>query len=254
MILYFSGTGNSAYVAKRIGSETGDEIVSLFEKIRNHDFSVMYSERPWIIVVPTYSWRIPRIVQKWIENTDFTGSKYVYFIMTCGGSIGNAGKYLNRLCRKKDLHYRGCAGIIMPENYIALFSTPAQKEAMRIIEQAEPVIDQAAACIKSGKPFPQIDCSLKDTVSSGIVNDLFYPVFVHAKKFYAVDTCISCGKCLTVCPLNNIRMDGRKPVWGKHCTHCMACICRCPKEAIEYGKHSQGLPRYTCKKDLSNIQ
>ena len=24
----------------------------------------------------------------------------------------------------------------------------------------------------------------------------------------------------------------------------MACICRCPREAVEYGKHSRGLPRY----------
>ena len=25
---------------------------------------------------------------------------------------------------------------------------------------------------------------------------------------------------------------------------CMACICYCPKEAIEYGKKSKGKPRY----------
>nr|WP_264291386.1 MULTISPECIES: hypothetical protein [unclassified Dorea] len=28
------------------------------------------------------------------------------------------------------------------------------------------------------------------------------------------------------------------------CTHCMACICYCPAEAIEYGKKSVGKPRY----------
>jgi len=37
--------------------------------------------------------------------------------------------------------------------------------------------------------------------------------------------------------------DG-KPVWGKQCTHCMACICYCPAKAIEYGKKSVGKPRY----------
>ena len=46
------------------------------------------------------------------------------------------------------------------------------------------------------------------------------------------------------CPLNNIRLENGKPVWGKNCTHCMACICYCPKEAIEYGKKSKGKPRY----------
>ena len=36
----------------------------------------------------------------------------------------------------------------------------------------------------------------------------------------------------------------RKAGLGKNCTHCMACICYCPKEAIEYGKKSKGKPRY----------
>ena len=61
------------------------------------------------------------------------------------------------------------------------------------------------------------------------------------------DDCISCGKCANVCPLHNIQLSNGKPVWGNQCTHCMACISRCPKEAIEYGKHSKGLPRYTCE-------
>ena len=94
MILYFSGTGNSAYVAKRIGKEVMDDVINLFEKIRNKDNSKLYSEDSWIIVVPTYAWRIPHIVQNWIENTEFTGSKDIYFVMTCGENIGNAGKYL----------------------------------------------------------------------------------------------------------------------------------------------------------------
>lgn len=250
MILYFSGTGNSEYVAKRIGKEAGDEVMNLFDKIRNRDFSEMHAPRPWVFVVPTYAWRIPHIVQKWIENTSFTGNHDVYFIMTCGGSIGNAGKYLEKLCRKKNMNYRGCMGITMPENYIALFSTPTQEEALQIINQAEPVIDRAVAYIKNGDALPQIDISFKDSMNSGIVNNLFYPLFVHTKKFYAADACISCGKCVNVCPLNNIRMDSGKPAWGNDCTHCMACICRCPKEAIEYGKHSQGLTRYTCKKEV----
>ena len=46
MILYFSGTGNSAYVANRVGKATGDEAVNLFEKIRNRDFSDVHTERP----------------------------------------------------------------------------------------------------------------------------------------------------------------------------------------------------------------
>ncbi|MBC8570570.1 EFR1 family ferrodoxin [Zongyangia hominis] len=246
MILYFSGTGNSEYAAKRIGKAIDDEVVNLFERIQSSDFAKMYSQRPWVVVVPTYAWRIPRIVQKWLEQTPLFGNSEIYFVMTCGGSIGNAGKYLQKLCAKKKMTYRGCMGILMPENYIALFSTPAEEQARPILDQAKDVIDRTARFLQNGESFPKADISFGDKMNSGIVNDLFYPMFVHAKKFYATDGCVSCGKCVSVCPLKNVRLENGKPVWGKDCTHCMACISRCPKEAIEYGNHSKGLPRYTC--------
>lgn len=249
MILYFSGTGNSAYVAKRIGKEINDSVIDLFDKLRRRDFSDMRSGRPWVIVVPTYAWRIPRIVQEWLENTNLTGSKDIYFVMTCAGGVGNAGKYLKKQCAAKKLNYLGCTQILMPENYIAMFSTPAQEEALDIIRQSEGAIDEAALLIKANKAFSSPAVTLKDKMSSGIVNDVFYPLFVHAKKFYATDTCISCGKCAKVCPLDNIHLENGSPIWGKSCTHCMACINRCPIEAIEYGEHSKAMPRYICPKN-----
>lgn len=78
------------------------------------------------------------------------------------------------------------------------------------------------------------------------VNQAFYRFYAKAKKFYAKDICISCGKCQHVCPLNNIRLENGKPVWGAQCTHCMACISKCPVEAIEYGKATRNKQRYLC--------
>jgi len=248
MILYFSGTGNSEYVAKRIGNETEDKVLDLFDKIRTRDFSEIHSDRPWVVVSPTYAWRIPRILHEWLEQTDLSGSREIYFVMTCGGDTGNSGKYLKQLCSLKKMHYSGCSSIVMPENYIAVFTTPSKEEALEIISRAEKEIDNTARLIREGGIFPQSSPSLKARMASGVVNQLFYPMVVHAGKFYAKDTCISCGKCAHVCPLNNIRLENGKPVWGTDCTHCMACICRCPSEAIEYGAHSRGLPRYTCPK------
>ena len=78
----------------------------------------------------------------------------------------------------------------------------------------------------------------------GGVRPIFYRFFVKADAFTASDACIGCGKCVRECPLNNIHLEQGKPTWGKNCTHCMECICYCPKEAIEYGKKSVGKPRY----------
>ena len=128
MILYFSGTGNSEYTAKRIREETDDNIMNLGEKIRSRDFSSIHSDTPWVVAAPTYAWRIPRILQEWLEKTELTGNRTIYFVMTCGGNIGNAGRYLKKLTDAKGLNYAGCAQIIMPENYIAMFATPSQED------------------------------------------------------------------------------------------------------------------------------
>ncbi len=248
MILYFSGTGNSAYVAKQLSLQLKEESVDVFARIRSQDYTALQSNRPWVVVCPTYAWRIPRILQQWLEKTALNGCSLIYFVMTCGDNIGYAEKSLKALCALKQMDFCGCFPIVMPENYIALFTTPGKEEALEIISRADGEIDKAAEMLRLGKHFPQATIHWKDRLSSGIVNDLFYSMFVGAKKFYVTESCISCGQCAHLCPLHNIQMKDGKPVWGKACTHCMACICRCPTEAIEYGKHSRGLPRYVCPK------
>ena len=64
MILYFSGTGNSEYAAQQIAAKTGDECLNLFTKISSQDTRELTSQKPWVIVAPTYAWRIPRIVEE----------------------------------------------------------------------------------------------------------------------------------------------------------------------------------------------
>ena len=248
MILYFSGTGNSEYVAKRISEQLQDGCINLFTKIKSQDTSDLYSSTPWIIVTPTYAWRIPRIVNSWLKSTSLTGHQKIYFVMTCGGNISNAEKYLKALCRDKHLEFMGCYPIIMPENYIAMFPTPDKTEAKNIINKAEETIDSLIPQIQAEQIIPQSALTLHDRLNSSIVNDIFYPLFVHANKFHVTNNCISCGQCVKVCPLQNIQLIQGTPVWKDNCTHCMSCISRCPKEAIEYGKQSKGRPRYTCTK------
>ncbi len=244
MVFAFSGTGNSRYIARRIAGALQEDIIDLNEKIKASNNSQMQTGQHIIVVTPTYAWRIPRVVSEWISKTALVGAERVWFVMDCGGEIGNAAKYNRRLAEQKDLHYMGTAQILMPENYIAMFGAPRVEEARKIVEKAEPDIDAAIAHIKAGQSFPTPRNNLYDRVMSGPVNPIFYQFFVKAAAFHANDACIGCGQCVKNCPKNNIQLENRKPIWGKDCTHCMACICYCPTEAIEYGKKSIGKPRY----------
>ena len=244
MILYFSGTGNSNYVAKRIADAPGDALVNLNDRIKASDTSSVETGERVIIVTPTYAWRIPRVVRDWLLKTELHGAKNVWFVMTCGSEIGNADKYNRELCTEKRLSCMGTAQIVMPENYIAMFSAPQADEARQIVAKAEPSIDRAIAAIQSNQPFAPTRNNLYDRFMSGPVNPIFYRFFVKANAFTVSDACISCGQCAKRCPMNNVTLKDGKPVWGKACTHCMACICYCPVSAIEYGKKSVGQPRY----------
>lgn len=248
MILYFSATGNSEYIAKRISSALNDECVNLFGKLKSSDFGEIYSDKPYVIVTPTYGWQIPHIVRDWINKTSLSGNKNIYFVMSCGGEIGNSEKYVKKISENKNMIFKGCAEIVMPENYIAMFDAPEKDEAIKIIDKAEPVIDETAKRILNNENLKQVNAGFIGRIKSSIVNAVYYPVFLHSKKFTVSDNCISCGKCESACVLGNIKLADGKPVWQDNCTHCMACICGCPTEAIEYGSVSKGKPRYHCPK------
>jgi len=245
MILHFSGTGNSAYVAKKIAEQTGDKLLDLNACIKVGNHQPVVSDKPWVIVVPTYAWQIPHVVRDWLLQTELSGAKDAYFLMTCGDSIGNAGEYAKKLCEEKGLSYRGMADVAMPENYITMFSAPSEDEEELIMEKARRRLKSVAETIARGGSLTQKSPKMK--ILSSLVNWGFYKFFVHDRGYFVKENCTGCGRCVKVCPLNDISIKEGKPVWGGSCTQCMACICGCPEEAIEYGKKSQGKRRYWCR-------
>lgn len=244
MILYFSGTGNSKFVAEKIAVETGDEIIDIKSKLKTNSQSELVSNEKLVIVTPTYAWRIPKIVNEYLLKTKITGAKKVWFVMTCGGSNGNAYKYNKLLSEKLSLSYMGTEKIVMPENYIAMFNVPNKAESIKIVQKEINHIENAGEIIKSNKPFVKSKISFGEKFSSNCINPIFYQLFVRAKKFEVKESCISCGKCEKACPLNNVHLVNGKPTWENTCTHCMACICHCPVDAIEYGKKTKNQYRY----------
>ena len=93
MILYFSGTGNSQWAARRLAEALDDEVVSINCIMKEGTSAPLRSRKPFVFVAPTYAWRLPRVVDRWIRGASFAGSNDAYFVLTCGGSVGNAAAY-----------------------------------------------------------------------------------------------------------------------------------------------------------------
>ncbi len=249
MIIYFTGTGNSRYLSMVLSELLDDEAVDSSSYMKKGAAGDFYSNKPYIFVCPAYAWRMPHIFEKFIRKSEFLGNSYAYFIMNCGGDNGNAVSYIRKLCSDKKFEFMGMKTIIMPDNYVALYSIIQPENERKTIESANNVLLKASDIIKVRKVFDDHTISLVDKIKSGPVNELFFKYMVKSKKFHATDACISCGLCEKNCPLGNIELVNGKPEWKERCTHCMACISCCPKTAIEYGSFTKGRRRYFMSKE-----
>lgn len=254
MILYFSATGNCAFAAKRIAEKIGDEAVSLLPKFRENDHAALRSEKPWVVVAPVYVAEMPRLVRDWLRATPLTGSRDIFFVFTCASEMSCSGYFARQLAEEKGMVYHGSASVKMPTNYPIFFTVKEDYECRRLVEEAIPVIDKAAEIISLNGVIPEKKPSKAILGCTIPVNDLYYKYFVKAKDFYATDACVGCGKCTTVCPFVNVRLENGRPVWGEACTHCMACLSSCPKEAIEYRGKTEGKRRYHFPKPERGVQ
>ena len=79
MILYFSATGNSKYVASRLAKSAEQDILSIVHCIREDRYE--FSDEEIGIISPTYFWGLPVIVKEFLEKAAFK-TDYLYFAST----------------------------------------------------------------------------------------------------------------------------------------------------------------------------
>ena len=246
MVLYYSATGNTEYIAQELAKRLDDECIDLLDRIKNQDYTPLHSEKPFIICAPVYVCEMPRFMSKYLKKQTFTGSKDVYFIFTSGGYAGISGQLAKWMFRKKKMRYRGHAEFKMPRNYVANDAYPMleREEVEKRILDSHAMIAPCVETIQAGNKLKARHIFLFETLVTVPFNPVWSKYKLRAKDFYSTDACFGCGKCVKLCPLNNIELKDKAPLWGDHCSHCMACIGNCPTKAIEYGTITQNKEQY----------
>jgi len=260
MVLYFSATGNTAFIAKEIARRLGDTCLNLLDRIRTGDYSEIHSEKPFIICAPVYVCEMPRFLSNYLKKQTFTGNRNVYFIFTSGGYCGISGVLAKSMFKKKNMNYMGHAEFRMPRNYVVSNAYPmlSEEEICERLTNAYILLDPVASDIRDGRMLSARHVYLFETLITLPFNPVWSRFKYRTKDFFTTEKCISCGKCVSLCPLSNISLSEGKPVWGNRCSHCMACIGNCPTEAIEYGNITQSKEKYNLGKyahilkDLAN--
>lgn len=237
MVLYFSATGNTEFIAKELAKRLDDECINILDRVKKQDYSPLHSEKPYVICAPVYVCEMPRFMAKYLKKQTFTGSKDVYFAFTSGGYCGCSGALAKHIFKNKKMVYHGHAEFKMPRNYVVsdAYAMLDKKEVEERIIDSYKQIDKVSSDILAGNKLKARHIFLFETIITVPFNPVWCKYKLTAKDFYAKDNCIGCNKCEKLCPLNNIKIIDKKPVWENQCTHCMACIGNCPVNAIEYG-------------------
>jgi Pyruvate/2-oxoacid:ferredoxin oxidoreductase delta subunit len=198
------------------------------------------------LVFPVYMWGLPLIVVDFIKNMPFQKSQYIFAVTNCGGSPGSTLVRAGRFFKKRGLTLAAGFSVRMPNNYIPLSGAVSPKKQERMFRAAEEKVKSIAECIKAQQPR-----SLEQSffLFNWFVRNILYRVSSpHIPKldqaFKATEACTGCGICQKVCPVQNIALVEKKPVWQHHCQQCFACLQWCPEEAVEYGKITKGRKRY----------
>lgn len=255
MILYYSATGNTKYVAELLGEALDDETMDLLPRIRTGDSPAIHSDKPFVVCSPVYVCALAPFLTECIEATELTGSKEICFVFTDAGYGGMSESDAKKVVRKKGMIWRGCTEIKMPTNNVVsdMYPPTEEEECIRRIEAAKEKVKEIAKSIENGECLAMRKASVPERLLILPVNAWWIRYMQPSKPFYVTDKCIGCGKCEGLCPLNNIVLKDNKPTWISGCAHCMACICNCPTEAIEYGTITQTKVKYHIRKYLSMI-
>jgi len=247
LLYYFTGTGNSLAVAEGICKRLGDcELVPIATAVKTSGPISPAADRVGIIA-PVYFSGLPSIVAEFSQRVNLSKVAYSFAVLTLGGSGGTPALHQLERVLSRGPGRRGLdAGftVRMPGNYVLMYGAAKETTITKILAESERRVGEIASMVEQGvqkKPSLPLFGSL--------VQHLIYPRFVTRvhdadRKFSVDDRCTSCGRCVEVCPVENIRLEEGRPVWLHHCEQCMACIQFCPTEAIQAGKKTEKRGRY----------
>lgn len=241
MVFWFSGTGNSRHVAIRLASYFRERAVSIADAVQNEAFSYDLAKGEKLgVVTPVYFWGLPDIVKTFLQKLTINGQKepYTYAVFVCGGSSCNAVGQMSALLR---LDYS--AELVMPDNYVLMNDVRHPDEIRACLANADAALGKIYNAVKQQK---------KEMLRVGLLGSLLtrmtYPHYDktrHTAPFHVTNKCAHCGFCASVCPDRAIELIDGKPVWRyEQCDLCLACLNRCPQEAIQYGRHTEKRKRY----------
>lgn len=235
IILSFSGTGNTHYVANemRIQFEAKGIKTSVYpmEKL-----STM-SNLPSLLAVdmvgiafPVHAFNPPRYVENMIRSLPEIPGKKCFILKTAGSPFVNGGttSTLKKILQRKKWLLQYETLVPMPPNLFARVPDSFIKTNLLMLTKQVNKITNDLICNK----HEIIKASALLRFVCRIMRIEGWGAGFGGHYWKVEDSCIKCGKCVKECPSNNISFQNDRFSFGWKCSMCMRCSFQCPVQAF----------------------
>jgi len=242
LICYFSGTGNSLAIAKKVNEALDkSELFSITEE----SFLSPIQEKNYAkiaIIFPSYAYGLPKLVKQFLSRFPFR-APYIALVVSCGSSPGGTLHSAKRILKRQNISSSYHLEIQTVENFIPIFGEqPPEKIAKRLTNQ-EVKTRELIAAIKAEKQN-----KLKGIKPiSAIVSHIFLAASPLLAKCIKVNkNCTKCEHCIKICPTNALFLNkkGKIKIKARRCNLCQACLNLCPQNALTLARLKKKTKKY----------
>lgn len=240
VLYYFSGTGNTKWVADKFQSifKTHNIDLKLIniedkEKVKNESLK----KNDFIIVgSPVHAGFPPKIVCNFLDDVKFQNRNTKAIVYSTQGRKSSSMPFFMAKCLKK----RGYkivvqASITMPHNYYFSMGKKIDKCIIeKLLLNSEKKVKYIVENFINNKIIIESKSEIKIYCSKILCNILKKSMPRLSKSISSTQECNKCGLCLMNCPQNNITFENGHAIFHSKCILCMRCIHICPVNAIRY--------------------
>lgn len=245
-IFYFSGTGNSLFVAKELSERIPNAKITPMVACVEKNACVSNADSIGI-VFPVHALTIPILVNNFLESLLIDNASYIFSAATRQGTVFRGFRKIERILKKKGKYLDAEFVVNMYGNDARHeFAVPEkadldriERETLQVIETISSAVSRRMRCkgTDSSVTIPTADSKLKAWLIETVVILLMDNAerFGGVNYFYHDGDCTGCGICERVCLSRKIRMERGEPIWNKRrlCYMCFACLNFCPKESVQ---------------------
>lgn len=247
-LYYFTGTGNSLAVARKLAAKIGACTIIPITKYLNTTRVKPDSTRIGF-VFPNHFASVPDLVRDFINKLDMQDVEYTFTVFTSAGATGHITDQVRQLLAAKSTTLNYAAQITLPGNYIWAWyykiANQSPRNKAKTYKKADRAVSKIAEQIINGiNHLPGPDVWSRMFASSLVKHKMENDYSAMDKHYYTHNNCNACGTCARVCPVANITITDKKVRWNHNCQVCMACIQLCPKQAIQYNHKTEKKARY----------